>query len=384
VATAATATPRLDPADLPFPPPPAGAQDYLLWADPLDPDPLAGRIALALVHGYRADDQDLPFAPSNNREFDTIRRLLRGPTLRRRFKPYLFSYRPHRAYPEVAVDLAGELRGLLGPPDRGTRLVVVANSGGAIAARYACADARLAPRVAGIITLSGANRGAVAASLVPANRSLRHRVGWLRWKLLQSAVRDIRVTPGLRSLAYDDYDGSIGGVLRDTAGVATNPTLRDFNDQDPNLDRLITYFGYRRILLRRGRRLWGIENQVHRELLRSVHESWGSADPLVHRASALLLGRPVLRRREFPGVDHAELASAPAILEALSEDLLEVARADRGRLIQGQVERASEDRLSSLWAPSQSTEHALLGLPWGIPPVPSPPLASAETAERRE
>jgi hypothetical protein len=330
------------PASLPYPPAPADGADVLLWADPLDPAPLGERTPLVMTHGFRADHQEGSLVPSGNPEFARLRTHPGYRRLFARYKPYLFSYRPWRSYPDLGGDLADLLhaRFLAGAP-AGRSLVLLGVSGGALPTRYAAADPRVSPHVAAILTLAGANRGSAASSVVSANARIKQRIGRLGWFLLKKARGDMPVGPCLRSLSSDNADGAISARLRDEAGLLTNPELRAFNEADPNLGKLICYFGRRRLLLRMRSRMFGIDNQLHRGILKKISRAWRTADPLVTEASALLPDLPVGARRVIRGVDHYRIATSRKVLAAVFEDLEVVARAARARRLHAR--RASSD-----------------------------------------
>lgn len=296
---------------------PAAATDHLLYPDPMDEAPLGDRIPVVLTPGYRADQAAEPFDPERNRDLDPIRHHPRYLEAMARCKFYLFQYRSWQAYPDLGAHLAEALVAQVLPEaPAATPVVFLGYSAGALACRYAAADPRLVPRTLAILTLAGAHRGAVTSSILRANAKVQPRIGWAMWKLFDHFRQGVPETPAELSLAYDNFDGSIDAFMLEQAGLRENPALRDFNQTDPNLGKIVAYMSRNRSLWRRS---WN--DEVRRRVVASFHPSWSTADPIVHFESGAFVGAPIAARRLFEDETHASLLSLPALHQALFDDL---------------------------------------------------------------
>lgn len=292
-------------------------EDQLLFEDPADPEPRGQRAVVVMVHGYQDSHSGLPYDPQRNQSWSPLRRHPAFARLREVADPMVFSWRPYRSLPEQGARLAEALVQRFYTGGEPPKLLFLAYSAGALISRHAAADPRLVPHVEGLVTLAGAHRGSVAgAALRAVGRGVRKALGWWKSKLLATTRKAHPITPALVSLGYDDFDGTMPDGIE---GLEPNLSLREFNERDPNRHKIIAYAG-------RNKRLWGrgllkVEREIHRRVLATFAESWGTADPIVHEASALFEGAPIRARRRFPGRDHGELIQADEALDAAVEDL---------------------------------------------------------------
>jgi hypothetical protein len=308
----------------PHPLAPQGEVEHAFFPDPTDVSPLGERIPLILVHGFDTDQSHLPFDPALNNHWDSFRFSDDYTRLRSSMKPYIFTYRPFADMRETGSWLAAEVRDQVLPDlPAGRRIVVMSISGGALVSRYAFAEEDLIPKVAYILTLNGANRGSVLASMIRVKRSIRKRIGWGYAALLRWSRRGKEPTPGLLSLTYDNFDGTIRKEDEERHGVVVNHALREFNRTDPNRHKLITYQNKPNWLIGRG--AYGVDYSLRRHILSNMHSTWATADPVIHKRSGLLAGVGLIRRRFFTGLDHYSL-NDDQVMSRLVEDLGEIIR----------------------------------------------------------
>lgn len=337
-----------------------------------DVHPLKGRVAVVLVHGYgkpyvnftgfagaftwtgflNAWKKSLP--EGSGTEDGPA-----GPA-----KLYHYVYRPVRPYPEMAAELADHLVDeLLTGPDAARQLVLVAHSAGTLMSRYAAADPRISPKVAGIFTLAGIHHGSVQASLVTAY-GLEARPGMTpaRLALLDELRGGLGLDPRvhspdpatripcaadatcavLESIAFDNFDGSISDEDQQRYGMMVNTSLAEFNRDDALASRVYAYHGEITDLGMEapGRpllgRIFGRRNQepteeapqptqeeAERRLLEALNPAWSTADPLVTYGSGFYQGSPeeVAARFGFKNVNHRDILWDHAVQEALVTDL---------------------------------------------------------------
>lgn len=299
--------------------PDAAGRQFLLREDPGDPAPLGTRTPLVLVHGFDTDHTPLPFSVGRNDHWDPFRREDRQARHRDHYKPFVFEYRPFLALEEIGRGLAEALRAELLPRLAADRKVVFgAISAGALVTRYAAAERDLVDRTEAILTLNGANRGVPLVSLLFGNARLGARIGRVFSYLLRQGRGTKVLSPGLRSLAFDNFDDSISARCEEEFEVLVNHPLRRFNEEDPNLGKITAFQARARGVLRGGR--FPFENHMRRVMLRRYSPTWADVDPLVHLDSGLLRGAEIASRRVFDDLDHWGIQEPP-VLDALDEEL---------------------------------------------------------------
>ena len=305
---------------------PVRAAEYTMYAEPADPAPLGSRTPVFLAHGFSSEHSLLPFDPLRNDDFGKFRALPEYRASFGAFKYYYFTYRPWADYREVGAGMAAEMAKVLATAPAATRALVVGRSGGALPARYAANDPALAPRVMGIVTLDGAMRGSVGASLLHSDGRVAKRVGIPAYLMLKLTQRTYPFSPMVDSLTFDDFDGTIGdGAAK--YGVMANDHLREFNAGAQDAGKLVAYMGDVKNLLGWGD--YGVKDEVYRRVLAAYDPSWGSADPLVHRPSGTLEGKPVRLVRLLPGRHHSEVLTDPALMRMILLDLYQLAQVGR-------------------------------------------------------
>jgi hypothetical protein len=359
-------------------PPPA--TEYFFFPDAGDVDdqgrqrPLGDRIPVVLVHGYSQYYRSaLAFAGGYTwrgfrsalgrarrrqaAEGEAAQAVPPGPRLASTdtMKVYYYHYRPDAEYPVLAAAFADRLaEGLLG--QLGARKVIfMAHSAGTLMSRYAAADPRIQPRVAGILTLAGVHRGSVQASLVAArDLTRRPRVTAQHARLLEQARRQEGVHPRvaatdparriacsddrscrvIASLAFDNFDGSITKADRDDFGIIANDALRTFNEKDPNLSRIYAYHGdvtdlgtevptlSRLNPFQEAKPVPTAEESLRRAVA-AVNPAWSNADPVVSRASGTFAdSRCELGGcRTFRNVEHVAILTDAQVMDRAVHDL---------------------------------------------------------------
>lgn len=294
-----------------------------LLPDPHDPRPVGPRTPVVLVHGFDTDHTPLPFCPRRNDHWDPFLASAAAARHRQSFAFFVFHYRPYAALEDVGASLAARLRDELLPGlDDDRPLVFCAISAGAQVSRFAAAEPDLVPRTRAVLTLNGAHRGVPLVSLLYGNPRLGRRIGRVLSYLLRQGRGTRVLCPGLRSLAFDNFDGSISEACEAESEVLINHRLREFNARDPNLAKVTALQARAGRFLRGGR--FPFENQLRRIMLRRYHQNWGDVDPLVHLDSGLLRGARIAGRRILEGLDHWGVQH-PRMLAALDEELDQLA-----------------------------------------------------------
>lgn len=312
-------------------PAPPGLKDWIFQADPLDPEPLGGRIPVILVHGFESALSHLPFDPARSRHWDRFRSDYRYPGLFAKMKFYTFDFRPWADVRELAHFLVESMVAEVLPamaPDQ--ELIFMGISAGSLISRHAAVDPRIRPRVANIFSLNGANRGSALASLAKTNGRLVEKLGLVLWRLMRWSRKSVAVSPGVVSLAYDNFDGVITPKMQQRYGILVNPDLKAFNESDPNREKMVVYANRPKSQFGRGR--YGVENWLRVRVLTRVHKSFRSADPILHHKSSLFEGAPVALRKVFPGYDHWQLNEIPVVNE-MFKDLAATAQGIQARAL---------------------------------------------------
>lgn len=339
--------------------------------------PLEGRVAVVLVHGYGKLYQRLPGVAGALTWTGFVGALeqsqAEGLSATEDLKLFYYNYRPVKPFPELAAEFADQLvERLLTGPDAARKVILVAHSAGTLMSRYAAADPRIQPRVAGIFTLAGIHRGSVQASLVTA-RGLEERPGLTPGdlELLEELRGELGVDPRithpdpaerlpceddptcavLESIAYDNFDGSITPEDQSRYGMMVNQTLAAFNESDPNLDRIYAYHAFitdlgteleRRPLLGR---IFGSRNaeprqevptqsETERRLLEAIHPGWSTADPLVTWESGIFEDSTteLAGQVRFENINHRDILWDEEVQTQLVSDVLtlvELAKQDQ-------------------------------------------------------
>jgi hypothetical protein len=356
--------------------PPPSEDGYRLFANPDDVDvrgiyhPLNGRVPVVVLHGYsRYYVKMMNFA--GQRTWRSLRSAVKrsrrnvvpGAPPRDSLKFVFYYYQPTKPYPELATELAERLveAFALGKPEGPEKILFLAHSAGAILARYASMAPELAPFVGGIVTLAGAHRGSIQASLATAHGLAGHPdVPRTSMEEIQgvrdSAGVDAQVfstDPAVRlpcdedpvcavlaSIAYDNYDGAVSESEQEDLGILVNDTLREFNEGAPMASRIIAYHGDVTDLGTRRRRVRQpidrgsavrtsetivvpTDRELQRRALEAVVPAWANADPVVHFESGTFADspKPLLAIRTFPNVGHHQIFSDRAVLAGVLEDL---------------------------------------------------------------
>lgn len=314
---------------------PLEERDTFFYPEPMDPEPLGDRMPAILVHGFETPDSHKPFDPYRNRHWDQMRTDPYYKHLFRRIKFYIFTYRPYRALPELAAELREALHAEVLPEMPAHRkMFFFGISAGALVSRYAASDPEITPRVSYIFSMNGANRGSVLASLATAKPSIKKKVGWVLGWMLSKKTKGVKLTPGIKSLAFDNYDGSVDETTEKEHGILVNHSLRHFNATDPNRHKVICYFG---------RPGWRKRNSLPltKAILKKIHPSWTTVDPIIHNQSGLFLGAPLIGRRLFEKTDHWGIG-APRIRRRIFQDLEIAVRGARASEQRGpEIPRAS-------------------------------------------
>lgn len=298
-----------------------------LVEDPQDQEPLGSRRPLVLVHGK--DNHDLTENYHHGAKLETfakIRAALAPAGVLAHYKPYFFMYPSYRSTAQNGRALVEAVRAKLGPLAHG-RLVAVAHSMGGLVLRHAMATGGFALTVGLAITTSTPHHGAIAASLLYANAHLSERLGALGTLVLRYGGRDEPDTPGLRSLAWDDFDGGITPEEEARYGALVNRELAAFNATWAHGDKLVTLAGDVSTLLG-GATFFGIKDEVYRRTQGAWLPRYGNADPMVYRESGIFAGANVRERVLFSDFDHEEIVSHPRAIATLMRLLKGRALAD--------------------------------------------------------
>jgi hypothetical protein len=281
-----------------------------LRADALDTAPLGSRHMLVLVHGKT--NQDVGGTEHHVSKIDLWKPLRTSPDyarLRQRYKPYMYLYPTYRACRDNGVELARLIRAATGPD---TKVAMVSHSMGAQVMRYAAAAAELSGRTAVLVSMAGAHRGSILASLMFANDHVIDRIGPFWWAVLKFGQWTEPDTPGLRSTAWDNHDGSVGADEAERYALVLNPDLARFNATDPNVSRLACLHGDVHSLAGKGP-FWGIPWEVVRRGAAAFHPVFGNADPLIPLASGLLEGAAPHESMTWPNFDHTDIVTRPEV-----------------------------------------------------------------------
>ncbi len=296
-----------------------------LVEDPLDTAPLGDRTPVVLIHGFRPSHTPLPFAPERDKSFAVLRALPAYKKSFGRLKYYRFAYRPWMALPDLAREFTSIVSARFASKSR--PMVIVAHSMGGLVARYAVADPRLAGRIAGIITLASPHHGSVAASGMEANANIAERIGQRNLLVLRQAHKYYPDSPGMRSLRFDNFDGSIDREAQTRFAMTPNTELARFNAVAASPVPLIVYAAEATNLWGWGH--WAIEWELERRALAAFHPSWSTADPIVHQPSASFAGGAVAETRAVGNRSHASILIDPRLLYSVLKDVAALERASR-------------------------------------------------------
>ncbi|MBI3890088.1 MAG: alpha/beta hydrolase [Candidatus Wallbacteria bacterium] len=300
--------------------------ELALVPDPQDLEPLGDRTVVILAHGYSGSDVAPAFDPQRDTTFSKLAEMPAYRALWPRAKFYRLAYRPGPSYPELAKAAASLIAGTFPRLQfHRNRFVFVGHSAGGLLGRLVAADPRFWGRVAGIVTVATPHHGSVTSSLLQANALVGRRIGLLNTLLLRHYQGTEPDTAGMRSLAFDDFDGSIGAEAIALYGMPVNLWLRAFNVVDPHVSRIVAYQGVNRNLWGRGQ--FHVAAELQRRALEKFHPSWGSADPIVHLPSGTFAGKELAAVHLVPGRSHSELMADPAVLTSVLHDVEQFHRA---------------------------------------------------------
>jgi pimeloyl-ACP methyl ester carboxylesterase len=294
-----------------------------LVEDPHDTEPLGTRRPLVFIHGK--DNHDLTETYHHEAKLAPFAKL-RPAAPRNLYKPYFYMYPSYRSTAENGRALVSAVRSKLGdlPADR---LVAVAHSMGGLVLRHAMATGDFARTVGLAVTTSSPHHGALAASLLFANARLSERLGALGTLVLRYGGQGEPDTPGLKSLAWDNFDGGITPEEEARYGVRVNRELAAFNASWPHGERLVVMMGDVRTLLG-GSQFFGVKNELYRLTQAAWAPRYGNADPMVYFASGVFEGAAVRERVVFTDFDHEEIMGHPKAVAALVRRLVGHAVAD--------------------------------------------------------
>ena len=361
-----------------------GRSRYKLFGNPDDTDemgnkhPLLDRMPVVVVHGYSRHYSERMLL-AGQLTWRTLRARVRG--MRRGGLPgryprdglkfFFYYYQPRKPYPDLAREFADRIaqgffpeggfpEGVIPPK----KIVILAHSAGALLARYAATDPRLKDRVHAIISLAGAHRGSIQASLATAH-GLERRPGMTPEML--EALAEVREAAGIdprvysedpstrvaceddarcrvvTSLAYDNYDGAISDEMRERFGITVNQPLREFNEVAPLADRIVAFHGdvgdlgtrtrYQRVRERGSAVTYRVpyeeptQGEKERQALAAFFPAWSNADPVIHLDSGSFASspRPLRDRVLVPDMGHTRIFANRAVLDQVLALLKEMA-----------------------------------------------------------
>jgi pimeloyl-ACP methyl ester carboxylesterase len=282
-----------------------------LVAEKAPADATHERGTLVLVHGnYWKDAIGQKPEPSERAFlFAPFRADPRYEEIRRKYRVFIFQYPTHLDVVQSAAALATHVRNVLPAGVASPDLTVIAHSLGGLVARHALQGADLAGRVRDLITLAAPHHGTVLASLVMANTRIREKVGLFGLFCQRMSRRVWPITPGLRGMAYDNWDGLIPPGEADRYGIFLNRTLAELNRgcRVAQLERL------------ENRNLF---DQVPRVIMGRLNPIYRGLDPLVHFESGMGMGLKVRDRLPLDGLDHETIVTSPKSRDALFDLLL--------------------------------------------------------------
>jgi pimeloyl-ACP methyl ester carboxylesterase len=303
----------------------------LLMEDPLDTAPLGERRPLIYVHGK--DNHDLTDDHHHDSKITIWRGIRNHPdyaSLLKIYKPYLYQYPTYRSTRDNGGDLVRLVEERLGAQGPG-RIVVIGHSMGGLVLRQAMSQRGFGEKVGLAITSSSPHHGTIAASLVYANGRVGERIGPFWTLVLRYGASGEPDTPGLRDLAWDNFDGGITSADELRYGLPVNRELARFNADWPFKDKLVCLMGNIHNLLGHST-FFGLID----EMFRRGQESWGSrygnADPLVTLDSGSFAGAQVRDRVSFENFDHEQIIVHPKAVAAIYRYL-------KGEAITGIAER---------------------------------------------
>lgn len=301
-----------------------------LVPDPLDTAPRGDRGMLVLVHGL---DRDTADTTSHGAGKTTVWDTLRTTGLRERvsqsYKIFIYRYPTYRTTRENGERLAQLIRQV--EPDLPERqLALCAHSMGGQVARYAAAAPELAGRVGIVATFAGVHHGTILASMSLASWHIIERIGPVWYAVLKGGSLWQPDTPGLRSLCWDNFDGSVTADERERFALPINDELAAFNGRDPNTVRTVTLQGDIQSLSGKGP-FFGLAEEIIRRGAATYNPEFANIDPLVPLESGLFQG-PSHQAISYPGFDHSEIVGRT---ETWNDVVPLLESAHRGRRIQG-------------------------------------------------
>lgn len=283
-----------------------------LLEDPLDPAPLGDRKPVVLIHGLSSKDLSGEHDPAKLNIWNTLRGQEDYASLFPRYKFYLYRYPTFRHVKENGVSLVQLLEQHVGVTAlRERRVILIGHSMGGLVMRWALNHQGFGQYVSHAITGATPHHGAGGASLIYANWRIREKVGLFWATVIRFAKCFQPDSPGLRSLAWDNFDGAIPPGEASRYGLLVNHELRSLNSSDPWLGKYTTLMGNVTSLARPG-------DLVHRgyDLVRqgqgAYAETFGTSDPLVPLSSGTLEGDSRHEILTYENFDHGEIYLHPS------------------------------------------------------------------------
>lgn len=278
-----------------------------LLEDPLDTAPLGDRKPVVLIHGLSSKDLSGEHDPEKLNIWNTLRGTEDYTKLFARYKFYLYRYPTFRHVKENGESLVALLEQHVGTTAlRERRVILIGHSMGGLVMRWALNHQGFGQYVSHAITGATPHHGAGGASLIYANWRIAEKVGLFWATVIRFAKCFQPDSPGLRSLAWDNFDGAIPGDEAARYGLLVNTELRALNESDPWLGKYTTLMGAVTTLQRPG-------DLVHRgyDLVRegqgTYAATFGTSDPLVPLSSGTLAGDSRHEVMTYENFDHSEI-----------------------------------------------------------------------------
>lgn len=286
-----------------------------LVEDPRDGAPLGERRPLILVHGK--DNHDLSESYHHDAKLKPFEGLRSSPDyarIRKLYKPYFFQYPSYRSAAENGAELVRLAREAFGT--RPERIAILAHSMGGLVSRRALATGGFAGEVSQVITTSSPHHGALASSLIFANERISERIGAFATLLLRFGKSGEPDTPGLRSVAWDNFDGGISASDAALCAPLVNEELARFNASFTHSGKLVTLMGdVRNLLWSHG--IAGVKDEAYRKVQGAWGEKYANADPMVCLVSGTFEGAPVKARVVFDNFNHEQIVGSKRAVAAI-------------------------------------------------------------------
>lgn len=289
--------------------------DARLIEDPRDGAPLGERRPLILVHGK--DNHDLNEDYHHDAKLKPFLGLRGSPEyarLRTLYKPYFFQYPSYRSAAENGRELVRLARQAFGTQRE--RIAILAHSMGGLVSRRALATDGFADEVSQVITTSSPHHGAIASSLIFANGRISEKLGAFATLLLRFGKSGEPDTPGLRSVAWDNFDGGISAQDVALCAPLVNAELAAFNASFTHSGKLVTMMGdVRNLLWSHG--IAGVKDEAYRKVQGAWGEKYANADPMVAHVSGIFEGASVKARVVFDNFNHEAIIGSKKAVSAI-------------------------------------------------------------------